>query len=127
MVEYAKPGVLVSTQWVAEQVQNPALRVIEVSVDDSAFAEGHLLPGAVALHWFRDLEERPQRDIASRSTIERLLGTAGVTPDMTVVFYGDRHNWFGVPKRVSILGLISMLFFIHSHVGTGIVPRPGLH
>jgi thiosulfate/3-mercaptopyruvate sulfurtransferase len=93
MAEYARPGVLVATQWVADRLKDPKVRVFEVSVDQSAFDEGHI-PGAVALNWFHDLEERPHRDIASKATIERLLGNAGVGPDTTIVVYGDNNNWF---------------------------------
>ena len=67
--------------------------MIEVSVDHTAFDQGHI-PGAVALNWFRDLEEHPQRDIASQGKIERLLSDAGVSPDTTIVVYGDNNNWF---------------------------------
>jgi len=93
MAEYARPGVLVATQWVADHLKDPRVRVFEVSVDQSAFDQGHI-PGAVALNWFHDLEERPHRDIASKATMERLLGNAGVGPDTTIVVYGDNNNWF---------------------------------
>jgi len=93
MADYARPEVLVETQWVADHLNDPKVRVIEVSVDQAAFDQGHV-PGAVALNWFLDLEERPHRDIASRATIERLLGAAGVTADTTIVLYGDNNNWF---------------------------------
>ncbi len=93
MASYARPEVLVDTQWVADHLKDPKVRVIEVSVDQGAFDQGHI-PGAVALNWFHDLEERPHRDIASRATIERLLGAAGVSPDTTLVVYGDNNNWF---------------------------------
>ncbi|MEK6716211.1 MAG: sulfurtransferase [candidate division NC10 bacterium] len=93
MAEYARPEVLVDTQWVADHLKDPKVRVIEVSVDQAAFDQGHL-PGAVALNWFHDLEEHPHREIASKATIERLLGAAGVTPDTTIVVYGDNNNWF---------------------------------
>lgn len=93
MAEYARPGLLVSTQWVADRLKDPKMRVIEVSVDAAAFDQGHI-PGAVALNWFHDLEERPHRDIASKATMERLLGNAGVGPDTIIVVYGDNNNWF---------------------------------
>jgi thiosulfate/3-mercaptopyruvate sulfurtransferase len=93
MAEYARPGVLVATQWVADHLKDPRVRVFEVSVDQSAFDQGHI-PGAVALNWFHDLEERLHRDIASKATMERLLGNAGVGPDTTIVVYGDNNNWF---------------------------------
>ncbi len=93
MADYARPEVLVDTQWVADHLKDPKVRVIEVSVDQAAFDQGHI-PTAVALNWFHDLEERPHRDIASKATIERLLGNAGVGPDTTIVVYGDNNNWF---------------------------------
>ncbi|HEY7675484.1 MAG TPA: sulfurtransferase [Candidatus Methylomirabilis sp.] len=90
---YANPQVLVETAWVADRLKDPSLRVIEVSVDTAAFDQGHI-PGASALNWFRDLEEHPVRDIASKAKIEQLLGQAGVGNDSTVILYGDNSNWF---------------------------------
>lgn len=93
MAEYARPEVLVDTQWVADRLKDPKVRVLEVSVDQAAFDQGHL-PGTMALSWFRDLEDQPQRDIASKGKVEWLLSDAGVTPDTTIVLYGDNNNWF---------------------------------
>ncbi|HYB72456.1 MAG TPA: sulfurtransferase [Candidatus Sulfotelmatobacter sp.] len=90
---YANPQVLVETAWVADHLKDPNLRVIEVSVDTAAFEQGHI-PGAVALNWFRDLEEHPVRDIASKAKIEQLLGQAGVGTNTKVILYGDNNNWF---------------------------------
>ena len=93
MVQYARQEVLVDTHWAGDHLRDPEVRVFEVSVDQGAFDQGHI-PGAVALNWFHDLEERPQRDIASKTTIEQLLGDAGVTPETTIIVYGDNNNWF---------------------------------
>lgn len=93
MGTYANPNVLVDTKWVADHLKDPGVRIIEVSVDAGAFDQGHI-PGAVAWNWFRDLEEHPVRDIASKEKIERLLGQAGVNNGTTVIFYGDNNNWF---------------------------------
>lgn len=93
MSSYANPNVVVETKWAAEHLHDPNIRILEVSVDATAFDQGHI-PGAVALNWFQDLEEHPVRDIASREKIERLLGQAGVTNDTTVLLYGDNNNWF---------------------------------
>lgn len=93
MAEYANPNELVETQWVADHLTDPKVRVIEVSVDTAAFEQGHI-PGAVAFNWFLDLEEQPVRDIASKAKIEKLLGEAGVSNDTTVILYGDNNNWF---------------------------------
>lgn len=93
MAGYANPNVLVETNWVAEHLKDPHIRILEVSVDAAAFDQGHI-PGAVAFNWFRDLEEHPVRDIASRAKIEKLMGQAGVSNDTTVLLYGDNNNWF---------------------------------
>ena len=93
MSSYANPNIVVETEWAAKHLHDPSIRILEVSVDATAFDQGHI-PGAVALNWFRDLEEHPVRDIASRQKIERLLGQAGVTNDTTVLLYGDNNNWF---------------------------------
>jgi thiosulfate/3-mercaptopyruvate sulfurtransferase len=93
MAQYARPEVLVDTQWVVDHIKDPKVRVFEVSVDPAAFEQGHI-PGAVALNWFHDLEERPHREIASKTTIERLFGSAGVNRDTTIIVYGDNNNWF---------------------------------
>ena len=90
---YANPQILAETAWVADHLKDSNLRVIEVSVDQQAFEQGHV-PGAVALNWFRDLEEHPVRDIASKAKMEGLLGQAGVSNDTTVILYGDNNNWF---------------------------------
>ena len=93
MSSFANPNAVVDTKWAAEHLQDPKIRILEVSVDATAFDQGHI-PGAVALNWFRDLEEHPVRNIASRGKIEHLLGQAGVSNDTTVLLYGDNNNWF---------------------------------
>ncbi|MBI3989639.1 MAG: sulfurtransferase [candidate division NC10 bacterium] len=91
--QYAHPEVLVETTWVAEHLNDPKVRIVEVSVDPAAFEQGHI-PGAVALNWFKDLEEPVMRNIASRERIEELLSKAGISEDTTVILYGDNNNWF---------------------------------
>ncbi len=90
---YARPEVLVETTWVAEHLSDPRVRVVEVSVDPTAFDQGHI-PGAVAFHWFKDLEDPLRRDIIGKERLEGLLGQAGIANDTTVILYGDNHNWF---------------------------------
>ncbi len=93
MADYARPDSLVSTDWVAENLNNPKVRLIEVDVDTAAYDTGHA-PGAVGWNWKKDLETEVTRDIADKEGIEKLLSEAGVTPDTTVVLYGDNSNWF---------------------------------
>jgi thiosulfate/3-mercaptopyruvate sulfurtransferase len=90
---YANPEVLVSTEWVATHLDDPKVRVVEVDVDTTAYDEGHV-PGSVGWNWQTDLCDTLRRDIVPRGDLEALLGEAGVTPDMTVVLYGDNNNWF---------------------------------
>jgi thiosulfate/3-mercaptopyruvate sulfurtransferase len=90
---YATPNVLVDTAWVADHLKDPTVRLLEVDVDTNAYDQGHI-PGAVGLHWKRDLETPVLRDIASKEQIEGVLSIAGITPESTVILYGDNNNWF---------------------------------
>jgi thiosulfate/3-mercaptopyruvate sulfurtransferase len=90
---YANPAALVSTEWVAEHLQDPNVRLIEVDVDTTAYDQGHI-PGAVGLNWTTQLSDRVRRDIPNREAWEQLLGQAGVSRDTKLIFYGDNNNWF---------------------------------
>jgi thiosulfate/3-mercaptopyruvate sulfurtransferase len=93
VADYAKPEVLVSTQWVAEHLNDPNVRLVEVDVDTTAYESGHI-PGAVDWSWQRDLSERVRRDVAIKENWEKLLSDSGITNDTFVVLYGDNNNWF---------------------------------
>jgi thiosulfate/3-mercaptopyruvate sulfurtransferase len=86
-------GPLVTTQWLEENIQNPDIRVIEVSVNPGLYERGHI-PGAVNFSWHTDLNDTVRRDIVGKERFEELLSQAGVGPDTTVVLYGDTNNWF---------------------------------
>jgi thiosulfate/3-mercaptopyruvate sulfurtransferase len=90
---YADTAALVSTEWVAEHLNDPNVRLIEVDVDTAAYAGGHA-PGAVGWNWQTELSDRVRRDLVPKTELERLLGEAGVTPETTAVLYGDNNNWF---------------------------------
>jgi thiosulfate/3-mercaptopyruvate sulfurtransferase len=90
---YANEAALVSTDWVAEHLNDPAVRLIEVDVDTSAYDTGHI-PGAVGFNWSTQLSDQIRRDIPPKAQWEALLSEAGVWPDMKIVFYGDNNNWF---------------------------------
>lgn len=90
---YANPTALVSTEWVAQHLGDPAVRLLEVDVDTASYATGHIA-GAVGIDWTKQLSDRVRRDIPDRADWERLLGEAGVTRDTVLVFYGDNNNWF---------------------------------
>ena len=86
-------GPLVTTEWLANNLDNPAIRLIEVSVNPGVYERGHI-PGATNFVWHTDLVDPVQRDIASRSDLEAKLRAAGVNDDSTVILYGDTNNWF---------------------------------
>jgi len=93
MTNYAHPEVLVETDWVKQNLGKPGIRLLEIDVDTKAYAAGHI-PGAVGLNWQTQLQDQVRRDIISQEDFEKLLGGAGISPDDTVVLYGDNHNWF---------------------------------
>src|ERR671934_115441 len=89
---YAKP-VLVSTEWLAEHLNDENVVPAEVDENPALYEEGHI-PGAVKLHWRDDLQDPVERDLVEKEQFERLLGGLGISNDTTVVVYGDRNNWF---------------------------------
>ena len=91
--EYANPDKLVTTEWVAERLDDPNMILIEVDVDTGAYDEGHP-PGACAWNWTRQLQDQVQRDVADRGTIADLLREAGANDDSRIILYGDNNNWF---------------------------------
>ena len=84
---------LVSTDWLEKNLNNPKLRLIEVSVDTGVYERGHI-QGAVNFKWHTDLVDPVKRDIASKENFEKLLRLAGINNDSTIVIYGDSNNWF---------------------------------
>ncbi|MGJ4858475.1 sulfurtransferase [Labrys sp. KB_33_2] len=84
---------LVTADWLLENLDNPKVRIFEVSVDPTVYERGHI-PGAVNLDWHRDLVDTVNRDIASREKLQDTLRKAGVGDDTTVIVYGDNNNWF---------------------------------
>jgi len=90
---YAHPEVLVSTDWVAEHLDDPNVRVVESDEDVLLYDMGHVL-GAINLDWHTDLQDQVKRDFLDKAGFEALLGKNGIGNDTTVVFYGDRNNWY---------------------------------
>jgi thiosulfate/3-mercaptopyruvate sulfurtransferase len=90
---YANPAALVSTQWVADHLNDPNLRLLEVDVDTAAYGQGHI-QGAVGVNWTTQLGDPVRRDIPSPEAWARLLGESGVSPETRIIFYGDNNNWF---------------------------------
>ena len=91
---YVHPEVLVDTGWVEVHLNDPTVRIIEVDVDTTAYAnEGHI-PGAVGFNWQKDLQDQLIRAPLLGTRLEELLESAGVSNDTMIVLYGDNNNWF---------------------------------
>jgi len=93
MAEYKHPEVLVSTEWAAQHLNDPKIRLVEVDVDTSAYDQGHI-PGAVGWNWQTQLQDNVRRDLISKQALEQLLGKSGISNDTTILLYGDNNNWF---------------------------------
>lgn len=93
MSDYAYPDVLVSTDWVAEHLTDPNIRIIESNEDSLLYPSGHIT-GAVEVDWTSDLNHNLIRDYIGKEDFEKLASRIGITPETTVVFYGDKSNWW---------------------------------
>jgi thiosulfate/3-mercaptopyruvate sulfurtransferase len=93
MSGYAHPEVLVSTDWVTDHLHDPLVRVVESDEDVLLYEVGHI-PGAVKIDWHADEQDPVRRDFIDRSGFERLMASRGIANNTTVVFYGDRNNWY---------------------------------
>ncbi|HEX5829675.1 MAG TPA: sulfurtransferase [Gemmatimonadaceae bacterium] len=91
--DYAHPEALVSTDWLAERLGDPSLRILESDEDVLLYGLGHI-PGAQKLDWHDDLNDPVVRDYVSREPFQALLRRLGIDERSTVVFYGDKNNWW---------------------------------
>ena len=93
MTNYANPAALVSTDWVAENLNTPNIRLVESNEDVLLYSTGHV-PGAVHIDWVKDLNDPLVRDYLDAERFAALLSEKGISPDTTVVFYGNKSNWW---------------------------------
>jgi thiosulfate/3-mercaptopyruvate sulfurtransferase len=91
--DYANPEVLVTTEWVARNLKTSGIRIVESNEDVLLYSSGHI-PGAVQVDWTADLNDSLRRDYIGKEAFEALLSRISVTPETTVVFYGDKSNWW---------------------------------
>ena len=84
---------LVTADWVAENLNNPAVVIVEVDEDTALYAQGHI-ENAITFNWREDLQDGVRRDIISKEGFEALLSKSGIANDTTVVLYGGNNNWF---------------------------------
>jgi thiosulfate/3-mercaptopyruvate sulfurtransferase len=90
---YAHPEVLVSADWVQQHVNDPKVRVVESDEDVLLYDMGHV-PGSVKIDWQGDLQDQIVRDYITAEKFAEICARAGIANDTTVVFYGDKSNWW---------------------------------
>jgi thiosulfate/3-mercaptopyruvate sulfurtransferase len=93
MAEYAHPEMLVSTDWVAAHKDDASVRIVESDEDILLYDVGHI-PGAIKVDWQNELQDQVVRDYVNRDAFNKLIGDKGISNDHTIVFYGDRNNWW---------------------------------
>ncbi|MFF1573730.1 sulfurtransferase [Leifsonia sp. NPDC058292] len=91
--DYAHPESLVSTEWLQEHLGEPGLVVVESDEDVLLYDTGHI-PGSVKIDWHTDLNDPVQRDYVDGERFAQLLSAKGISRDDTIVFYGDKNNWW---------------------------------
>ena len=90
---YSHPEALVSTDWVAQHLNDATVRIVESNEDPLLYPAGHIL-GAVQIDWTHDLNDPVRRDYLDKAGFEALMSRIGVTKDTQIVFYGDKNNWW---------------------------------
>ncbi len=90
---YAHPESLVTTAWLAAHLDDPDLRILESDEDVLLYDTGHI-PGAQKVDWHEDLNDDIQRDYISSEQFQKLLRAKGIDESTTVIFYGDKNNWW---------------------------------
>ncbi len=91
--EYAHPEALVDTAWVAMHLDDPQVRLVESDEDILLYEQGHI-PGAIKMDWQTEEQDQLRRDFVDKAGFEALVGGKGISPATTVVFYGDKNNWY---------------------------------
>lgn len=91
---YARPDMIVSTEWVAQNLHDTdTFRLVESNEDVLVYSSGHI-PNAVHIDWIADLNDPIRRDYIGKEEFEALMSRSGITNDTTVIFYGDKNNWW---------------------------------
>ena len=93
MGDYANPDALVTTDWVAEHLNDTSIKLVEVDEDTDAYDRGHI-QGATSFNWRSELQDRVRRDFVSKDAFEKLVGGKGIGNSDTVILYGGNNNWF---------------------------------
>ncbi|MFN8108950.1 MAG: sulfurtransferase [Thermoleophilia bacterium] len=93
LAAYAHPERLVTTDWLAQHLDDPGVVVAESDEDVLLYETGHI-PGAVKIDWHADLNDQVSRDYVDSRGFAELMSAKGITRDTTIVFYGDNFNWW---------------------------------
>src|SRR4051794_9677119 len=93
MAKYAHPEVLVTTQWVDEHRRDPNVRIVETDEDLLLYGQGHIAE-AVKIDWHTDLQDETVRNYIDKDRFADLCARKGISNETTVVFYGDKNNWW---------------------------------
>lgn len=87
------PNALVSTDWVADHLDDQDVVVIDVDEDIEAYSRNHI-PGSIGLDWKADLQDPLRRTFVDSEGFARLMDANGITSDTQVILYGGNNNWF---------------------------------
>jgi thiosulfate/3-mercaptopyruvate sulfurtransferase len=90
---YTRPDMLVSTDWLAAHVGDANIRIIESDEDVLLYDMGHI-PNAQKVDWHADLNDPVIRDYVQPERFQELLRAKGIDENTTVIFYGDKNNWW---------------------------------
>lgn len=90
---YANPDVLVTTEWVAAHGKDPGIQLVESDEDVLLYDLGHI-DGAIKIDWHEDLQHPVYRDFIDEDGFNELMSRNGITPETTIIFYGDNNNWW---------------------------------
>src|SRR6187549_3023236 len=90
---YAHPEMLVSTEWLAAHLNDASIRIVESDEDVLLYDMGHI-PNAQKVDWHADLNDAVVRDYVGREQFQELLRSKGIDENTTVIFYGDKNNWW---------------------------------
>lgn len=91
---YSNPNALVDAAWVEAHLEDPNVRIIDLSFQKDQYLDGHI-KGAVYVDWRKDIidpEDTQRYNIAPKEKIEKLLGDLGITEDTTIVLYDNLDN-----------------------------------
>ncbi len=101
---YANPQLLAETDWLAGQLNNPNLRIVDAR-PPQLYAAGHI-PGAANLSGFGGIPRAANGDMAEPEDFARVAGSLGIGNDATLVVYD-------APSQM--MGMVAWAFLYYGH------------